>query len=63
MTVRKYNLNKIPEDHILATEKQEILARLARVKAETDPSAAHAALIVRPQRRHLVPAGESPAPR
>ena len=34
LTVRKYNLNASAD--ILASEKQEILARLKRVKAETE---------------------------
>ena len=34
MTVRKYDLDA--NDNILASEKQDILARLARVKAETE---------------------------
>ena len=33
MTVRKYDLDA---NDILASEKQDILARLARVKAETE---------------------------
>jgi hypothetical protein len=34
MTVRTYNQDA--NDHILVTEKQEILARLRRVKADID---------------------------